>query len=189
MIAAVLLEAAQTSSISIISYVPAILGGGLAGSIVTFGITHWKGRIQRMRCYYVDNEIISKIPVVNEQGEHQNIHYKEFKLINTTNKDVPQFRIIFEFDAQAKILKHDTFCKVGKNYHKVKLLKPNEVSFIIKNFNRDDESKFKFDIANINQDVYNITEAECVGFKIIPKDKRKKHQKNHGKIVKKEEII
>ena len=189
MIATLLLEVALPSSgNSFITLLPGIVGGGLAGAILTWGITTYRNRMQEMHCHYIDDDVITKIPVVTEQGEHQNIHAKEFKLINTTNRDVVQFRIIFEFDAQSKILKHDTFSKTGKNSHKAKLIKPNEVSFTIKNFNRYDESKFKFDIANLNQDVYNITEAECIGFKIVPIDKRKKHKKNHGKIVKKEDI-
>lgn len=189
MTAAILLQAAsQSSSINYIVLLPGIIGGGLAGALLTIAITTYRNRIQKMHCHYIDDDVITRIPVVTDQGEHQNIHTKEFKLINTTNKDVVQFRIIFEFDAHSTILKHDTFCKTGKNSHKAKLLKPNEVSFIVKNFNRGDESKFNFDIANLNRDVFNITESECVGFKIISKDKRKKHKKNHGKIVKKEDI-
>ena len=189
MIAALILQAVSSSSgTSFITLLPGIIGGGLAGASLTMAITTYRNRIQRMTCHYIDDDVITRIPVVTDQGEHQNIHTKEFKLVNTTNRDIVQFRIIFEFDAQSKVLRHDTFCKTGKNSHKAKLLKENEVSFIIKNFNRGDYSKFKFDIANLNHDIFNITESECVGFKIISKDKRKKHKKNNGKIVKKEEI-
>lgn len=185
MIAAIFLQAASPN---VSNPLIGIIGGGLAGALLTLTITAYRNRKQRMCCHYIDDDIITKIPVVTEQGEHFNIHTKEFKLTNTTNKDIAQFRILFEFDAQSKILKNDTFSKTGKNTLKSKLLKPNECSFSIRNFNRGDEIKFKFDIANIDKDVYNITEADSIGFMIIVKDKRKKHKKNHGKIVKKDEI-
>lgn len=189
----ILLQIADTTTKSIgsssgNSILPGLIGGGLAGAVLTFLITTYKNRIQKMCCHYVDDDVITRMPVVTEQGEHLNIYAKEFKLRNTTNKDIGHFKVIFEFEVQSKILKHDTFCKTGKNSFPVELTKENECVFTINNFNRGDECKFKFDIANITQDIYNVTEAESIGFKIIVKDKRKPHKKNQGKIVKKEVI-
>ncbi len=171
-----------------IKVLAALLGGGLAGSIITFLVNKFSNRIQKMHCHYIDDDVITKIPIITETGEHKNIYTKEFKLINTTNKDCEQFNIIFEFEASSKILKHDTFSKTGKNYFEAVLFKENECCFTIRNFNRKDTMKFKFDIANLNKDEFNITEADCIGFKIILKDKREFYKKSHGKIVRKEEL-
>ena len=131
-----------------------------------------------MHCCYVDDDTITKIPILSESGEqHNNIYTKEFRLKNTTGKDISSFRIIFEFDADAKIIKQDTFCKAGKNEIKPKNKKVNESSFIIKNFNRNDEFNFYFDIANVTNDHYNVTEADCLGFKIVVKDERNRQLK------------
>jgi hypothetical protein len=189
MIVAILLVAASENINSSAVTIFAAMIGGLVGSGGTIIYQKYSNSIQKMTCQYIDDDVITKIPVITEQGEHKNIHTKEFKLINTTNRDIRLFKIIFEFDAQSKILKHDTFCKTGKNAHKPRISKPNECIFVIKNFNRGDDTKFKFDIANLTDDVYNITEAECTGFKIVLKDLRKAHKKKHGKIVSKEQII
>ena len=184
MIASILLTIADYS------FLFGLVGGGLMGSIVTVIVTLYRSRIQKMKCYYLDDEVITKIPVETAQGKHENIYTKQFKLKNTTNKDIPTFRIIFEFGAQTQLLKKDTRCKMGNNQHKVKVLKGSECSFTIKDFNRGDEVYFNFEIANINidNDLYNITEANCTGFKIVVKDKRKKHQRKHGRIAQKAEI-
>ncbi|MBP7389725.1 MAG: hypothetical protein KA841_04935 [Chitinophagales bacterium] len=142
-----------------------------------------------MKCCYVDDDVITKIPVLSESGEqHNNIYTKEFRLINTTGKDIASFRIIFEFDADAKIIKQSSFCKTGKDDIKPKNKKPNECSYIIRNFNRNDEFRFYFDIANVTNDHYNVTEADCLGFKIVVKDQRKPTIKNKSKVVTKDRI-
>lgn len=163
--------------------------GGIGGASITIIYNKWSKRIQKMKCCYVDDDVITKIPVISESGEqHNNIYTKEFRLKNTTGNDIASFRIIFEFDAEAKIIKQSSFCKTGKDDIKPKNKKPNECSYIIKNFNRDDEFRFYFDIANVTNDHYNVTEADCLGFKIIVKDERKPTIKNKSKIVTKDRI-
>lgn len=163
--------------------------GGIGGATLTIIYNKWTNRIQEMKCCYVDDDVITKIPIMSESGEqHNNIYTKEFKLKNTTGKDIASFRIIFEFDAEAKIIKQSSFCKTGKDDIKPKNKKPNECSFIIKNFNRNDEFRFYFDIANVTNDHYNVTEADCLGFKIVVKDKRKPTIKNKSKVVTKDRI-
>ena len=163
--------------------------GGIGGAILTISYTRWTNRIKEMHCCYVDDDTITKIPVLTETGEqHNNIYTKEFRLTNTTGKDIAFFRIIFEFDADAKIIKQDCFCKTGKNDIKPKNKKLNECSYIIKNFNRNDEFRFFFDIANVTKDHYNVTEADCLGFKIVVKDQRKPTIKNKSKVVTKDKI-
>ncbi|MBK9254435.1 MAG: hypothetical protein IPM42_02990 [Saprospiraceae bacterium] len=163
--------------------------GGIGGATLTIVYTRWTNRIKEMHCCYVDDDVITKIPVLSETGEqHKNIYTKEFCLKNTTGKDISSFKIIFEFDADAKIIKQDSFCKTGRNDIKPRNKKPNECSYLIKNFNRGDEFKFFFDIANVTNDHYNITEADCLGFKIVVKDQRKPTIKNKSKVVTKDKI-
>jgi hypothetical protein len=163
--------------------------GGIGGATLTIFYNKWTNRIQEMNCCYVDDDVITKIPVLSESGEqHNNIYTKEFRLKNTTGKDIASFRIIFEFDADAKIIKQSSFCKTGKDDIKPKNKKPNECSYIIKNFNRNDEFRFYFDIANVTNDHYNVTEADCLGFKIVVKDQRKPTIKNKSKVVTKDRI-
>ncbi len=163
--------------------------GGIGGAFLTILYNRWGNRIKKMDCCYVDDDTITKIPILTDTGEqHNNIYTKEFHLKNTTGKDIASFKIIFEFDADAKIIKQDTFCKTGKNAIKAKNKKPSESSYIIKNFNRNEEFRFYFDIANVSNDHYNVTEADCLGFKIVVKDKRKPTIKNKSKVVTKDMI-
>ena len=176
------------NKMEIANYILPFLSGGLAGSFLTIIYKKYTGRIQKMYCYLIESEIISKIPVERDAEKHNNIHYKEFHLKNTTNTDIKFFRIIFEFDADAKIIKQDTFCKSGKNKVKGRKLKSNEASFGIKNFNRNDTIKFYFDVANVTKNEFNITETESLGFKIVTKDKRKLKEPIKSVIVEKEKL-
>jgi hypothetical protein len=172
----------------IVTNYPFLLGG-IGGASLTIIYNKWTNRIQKMKCCYVDDDVITKIPIMSESGEqHNNIYTKEFRLKNTTGKDIASFRIVFEFDADAKIIKQSSFCKTGKDDIKPKNKKPNECSYIIKNFNRNDEFRFYFDIANVTNDHYNVTEADCLGFKIVVKDERKPTIKNKSKVVTKDRI-
>jgi hypothetical protein len=161
---------------------------GIGGALIMLTYNKISARLQKMHCLIHDEDIISKIPVIAEGESHENIYTKTFHLINTTNKDIKSFKVIFEFDANSKIIKNDTFCKEGKNILRPKLTKPNERTWTIKNFNRKDIIKFYFDIANISKNVINVTESECIGFKIVVKDKRKAKKTENSRIVSKDEI-
>lgn len=163
--------------------------GGVGGAGITILYNKYKSRIQVMECHYIDEDTISKIPTTIEDGElHQNIYSKQFVLKNTTNCDYKSFRVIFEFDITAKIIRHTDITKSGIDRLKKKLLKQNEYSVTIQNFNRGDEVKFIFEIANLNKDEINVTEDNCVGFKIKLKDKRKAQLKSKLTYVDKEKI-
>lgn len=56
------------------------------------------------------------------------------------------------------------------------------------NLNRGDEIKFFFDIANVSNDYFNVTEAECLGFKIKAKVRMKVKKPVNTKIVSKEKL-
>lgn len=165
----------MSSWVDIIYSILPYLSGGVGGAILTIIVNRSKNRMQTMRCYYIDDDIISKLPITNEQGETvQNIYTKEFLLKNTTNFDIKEFRVLIEFDVEVKILKHTDISKDGVERLKKRLLKDNEYSVTIKNFNRGDEIKFIFEIANVTNDHINITESNCIGFKVKIKDRRKK---------------
>ena len=165
------------------------LAGGAFGSIITILYNNHKNKIQKMQCHCVDEDVMSKIPITNDDGTtHQNIYTKEFVLKNTTNKDQNDFLVIFEFDAGAVILKHTHSSKIGTDKFKSRLIKDNEYSVRIKNFNRNDDIKFIFEIANITDNHINITEAKCVGFKIVHKDKRKSKKTSKLTFVSKDRL-
>lgn len=165
------------------------LSGGAFGSLITITYNRIRGRIQEMKCYYVDDDVISRLPMTTNEGEtHQNIFSKQFILKNTTNTDHKEFRVIFEFDVAAKILRHTDITKTGVDSLKKKLLKPNEYSVTIRNFNRNEEVKFIFEIANITNDLCNVTEDNCIGFKIKLKDKRKATIKSKLTVVDKAKL-
>ncbi len=44
--------------------------GGAIGSIITIFYNRFKGRIQEMKCFYVDDDVISRLPMTTNEGEH-----------------------------------------------------------------------------------------------------------------------
>lgn len=76
-----------------------IICSGVGGVILTLGYTYLKNRMQIMKCHYMEDDILSKVP---QKGENEmiqeNLHCKRFKLINTTNQDYKEFKVLFQFD-------------------------------------------------------------------------------------------
>ena len=179
-------SAADTGSSSIdAKTILTFFSGGAFGAV----INKFKGRIQTMECNYTDDDVISRLPIITEEGEsHDNIFSKHFVLKNTTNSDHKEFNVIFEFDVAAKIIRHTDMTKSGVDRLKKKLLKPNEYSVTITNFNRNDEVKFIFEIANVTTDLCNVTEDGCIGFVVRLKDKRKATIKSKLTLVSKEQL-
>lgn len=151
----------------------------LSGSGLTLLASTIKNKIQTLHCLYMDDEILSKIPVeIGDGNSYENIYCKKFRLKNTTNIDIDHIKVIFQFDACSDILESYCHCKVGHNYHKMKKGKTkNEIHVTIKNFNRKETIDFTFRICNIKENNYYITEYECKGIKIKCKDNRKAHKK------------
>ncbi len=152
-----------------------LLGGGLAGSLLTTGWSTWKSRMQKMSCHYMEDDILSKIPQLNDANEvQQNLHLKRFKIINTTNRDITNFKIFFQFDSTAIITECYSQSKEGFNRQKIKTNKtnPNEAEAQVRNFNRGDSIDYTFKVANVSENKYYVTEANCIGFRIICTDKR-----------------
>lgn len=150
-----------------------------SGSGLTLIASSLKNRIQTLQCLYIDDEILSKLPVVNGDGSsYENIYCKKFQLRNTTNKDIDEIKVIFQFDASSDILESYCHCKAGHNFHRMKKGKTkNECHVTVKNFNRKETIDFTFRISNIKDNNYYITEYDCKGIKIKCKDNRKSHKK------------
>ena len=93
---------------------------------------------------------------------------------NTTNRDIERFKIIFQFDASSNIVECYSSSKEGYNEQKVSKNKknPNQAEAIVVNFNRGDEIVFHFQVANVDENKYYVTESECLGFRIKCSDKR-----------------
>ena len=152
-----------------------LLGGGLAGSLLTNFWSSWKSRMQKMSCHYIEDDILSKIPQVNGANEvQQNLHLKRFKIINTTNRDIQDFRIFFQFDSTAIITECYSQSKEGFNRQRIKPNKtnPNEAEAQVRNFNRGDKIEYTFKVANVSENKYYVTESNCIGFRIECSDKR-----------------
>lgn len=152
-----------------------LCGGGLAGSLLTNGWKTWRSRMQKMECHYLEDDILSKIPQINENNIiQQNLHCKRFKIVNTTNKDITEFKVLFQFDSSAKIVECYSQSKEGFNRQKIRVnnRNDNEAEALVKNFNRGDFVEYVFKVADVTENKYYVTEANCIGFKIKCMDKR-----------------
>lgn len=165
------------------------LSGGLAGAIVNNLNIRFRNKIQKLECRYVDDEVISKLPIDYGDTKHDNLHSKSFVITNTTNRDIDQVKVIFEFDPQAVIAKWTSYSKAGANIPKGKVYgKKNECQFIIKHFNRKEKVEIELEIANITEDRFNVTELDITGIKIDFKDKRTAKAASPVKMVEKKEL-
>lgn len=157
---------------------------GVGGYLLNEFHGKWKNKIQKMKCYYIEDDILSKIPGVYDNNiMHENIYCKKYKLVNTTNKDISEFKVIFQFDASAEILDCYSQSKEGYNRQRIRPNKQNknEAEAIVKNFNRNDAIEYVFRIANISDNAYYITECNSIGFKIDCVDKRNDASKSKSK--------
>ena len=162
--------------------------GGIGCTLLGAGLNHWrasvKDRLQTMACFYIEDEVLSKIPVKNENNTvHENIYCKKFKVTNTTNKDISEFKIIFQFDSSAEIIECYSHAKEGWNKQKVKInsIDKNQADAYVKNFNRGESIEYTFKVANISDNKYYVSECNCIGFKIKCKDRRKHANTNSNK--------
>lgn len=161
-------------------FIVTLCSGGLAGSLLTVGWNFLRSKIQKMECHYLEDDVLSKIPQTNANNEiQQNLHCKRYKIVNTTNIDIAEFKILFQFDALAKITDCHSQSKEGFNRQKIRVNNgnKNEAEALVKNFNRGDCIEYVFTVANVTDNKYYVTEANCIGFKIVCKDKREDAQK------------
>ncbi len=154
--------------------------GAVVGAMVTI-IAQWlSNRLQKMECHYLEDDILSKIPhQASDNSTQENLYCKRFRIINTTNRDIESFKVIFQFDPTSKLTEYYSQSKEGFDVQKVykNSYFSNQAEAVIENFIRDDEIDFVFKIANIKENQYYVTESKCTGFKIKCKDKRKQSNK------------
>lgn len=158
--------------------------GGAGGSILTYLFQKYSHRLQIMKCYYLEDDIQSKIPLAIEDGTmFNNVYSKRFKIKNTTNKDIERFKVIFQFDNSGTIIDCSSFSKEGFNFHKVKRHQNNKnaAEATITNFNRRDEIEFYFRLGDVSNNEYYIKEKDSLGFKIKCIDKRHSIEKSKSK--------
>ena len=96
------------------------IGSAAAGSLITVVYQRFSGRLQKMKCVYLEDDVLSKIPQRNADGDvTQNLHRKHFRLTNTTNIDVEMFKVVFQFDETSYIKESYSQSKEGANYHSI----------------------------------------------------------------------
>lgn len=172
------------------SYVLTFVSGGFAGAIFKHFVDNYRNRIQTIDCHFVNDDTISKIPATFSTGQHDNLFSKEFKIINTTNRDIPTINIAFTFEPLAEITKIQSSSKWGIDVPKgkVKNGKKNECIFSIKNFNRKDVVDVYLEVANLNTHDFNIQDSNCLGVQVKWHDKRKTKANKTVKMVRKTEL-
>ena len=170
-----LLTLLQSDSVlSVMKYGFGGVGCTLLGAFINRWSANRKNRLQTMSCYYIEDEVLSKIPIKNENNTvHENIYCKKFRIINTTNKDILKFKIIFQFDSTAEIIECYSHSKEGWNQQQIKQnpVDKNQADATVKNFNRGESIEYTFKVANISDNKYYVSECNCVGFKIECKNK------------------
>lgn len=155
------------------------IGCTILGVVINGKYTNYKNRIQKIKCYYLEDEVLLQIPMKDENDIiRNNIHCKKFKITNTTNRDFDSLKIIFQFDPSAEILECWSISKEGWNAQKIKpsLIDKNQADANIKSFNRGDSIEYTFKVANISDNKYYITENKSLGVKIECKDKRERRK-------------
>lgn len=173
----------------IIKLIVSFISGGLAGALFNHLVSRHKNKIQKLCCYYVEDEVISKLPIAFGDTTHENLQSKKFIVTNTTNRDIDSIKIIFEFESQAIVTNWKTYSKAGYNIPKGNVYsKKNECHFVIKNFNRNENIEILLEIGNIKEDKFNITELNITGVKIKYIDKRKPTKSKPVKMVEKREL-
>ena len=173
----------------VIQLIASFLTGGLAGAGLKHYLDYRKNKIQKLECHYLEDEVISKLPIVYEDTTHNNLHRKTFKIINTTNTDIPEIKVIFSFPKKSIVAKWKSYSKAGDNIPKGKIYsKKNECQFVVKHFNRKEEIEIILEIGNLSDDKFNITELNITGVKIKYVDKRTDTKKRPVKMVEKREL-
>lgn len=172
-----------------IKIIVSFLSGGFAGAIFNHFISKHKNKIQHLCCYYTEDEVISKLPILFGDTTHENLQSKKFLLKNTTNRDIDSIKVIFEFESQAVVTKWKSYSKAGHDIPKGNIyVKKNECHFVLKHFNRNEIVEIILEIGNIVEDKFNITEQNILGVVIKYVDKRKPTHMKPVKMVEKKEL-
>ena len=165
--------------VTVLKFGVTFLSGGLAGSALTQVCNYYRNKVQKMRIYYLEDDVQFKIPVVIDGVSYTNMHLKKYRLKNTTNKDIDGFSVRFVFDLDASIIDFSSHTKVGDSKSNINFIdeKKNECTLKVKDFNRGDNVDITLRIGSISDNSFYITEFDSTGFRIALKDKRKKQKK------------
>lgn len=150
------------------------IGSALVGVFVTIGYQKYSNRLQEMRCIYMEDDVLSKIPQQNADGDvTQNLHKKHFQLINTTNFDIEMFKVVFQFDETSLIKDSYSRSKEGINHHPIEKNRRlnNQADATVRNFNRGDVIDFYITVANVDENICYVSECDALHFKIVSEDK------------------
>jgi hypothetical protein len=173
----------------VLKLVLTFISGGFAGAIFKTIVDSHNNKIQKLDCNYIEDEVISKLPINVGDTTHNNLHSKKFIIVNTTNRDITEIKIVFSFEPTAIVAKWNSYSKAGVDIPKGNVYaKRNECHFVIKHFNRNEEIEVNLEIANVNEDKFNITELNITGVKVRYVDKRKAKAKKVVKLVEKRDL-
>lgn len=159
------------------------ISGGFAGAIFKHFIDKHNNKLQYLECHHIEDEVISKLPIVYCEANHTNLYSKKFKIVNTTNRDIPSIKIQFSFETQTVIAKCTSYSKEGTDIPKGRITNKNECNFLITSFNRNEDVEINIEVANISEDKFNVTELDVLGVKVRYKDKRRPQLQKPVKLV------
>ena len=173
----------------VLKLVLSFIGGGFSGAIFKTFMDKHNNKIQKLDCNYIEDEVISKLPINVGDTTHNNLHSKKFKIVNTTNQDITSIKVVFSFEPTAVVAKWNSYSKAGVDIPKGNVYaKRNECHFVIKNFNRKEVIEVNLEIANVVEDKFNITELDIKGVKVRYIDKRTAKAKKVVKLVEKRDL-
>ena len=138
-----------------VGYIIALIGGGLAGAVLNRYFILKDRAIMKLTLKMDKEEVKSIIPVTIKEKNYNNLIYKKFTLINTTNKDFQTLDVVFEFDKGSEIVSREVHSKMhGKDKFEITERKSSELVYHITNFNRKQEIDFIFEVANISENFF-----------------------------------
>lgn len=155
------------------------ISGGCAGALINQLCTSYRNRLQKMKCYYIEDDVQSKLPVQIDRKQYENVCLKKFRVTNTTNRDIEKFAVRFVFDLKATIIDYSSHTKGGDSQSSIRIdaIRKNECKVYVEDFNRGDKLLVNLRVANVTDNSYYVTELGSTGFKVICKDKRKRLQR------------
>ena len=169
-----------------LGYIITLIGGGLAGAIITRFFVLRDRRLKKLTLKAVKEEVLSIIPLSLNNKTYTNLIYKEFELVNVTDKDYDSIDIVFEFDKESEVVSEENHSKLGINKCNKTITKPSECLYHLKNFNRSQSIIFKFKVGGITQNFFSaVVDTIGVELDIIPVKAVEKPSLSPSKIVSK----
>lgn len=169
-----------------LGYIINLVSGGVAGAIITRFFVLRDRRLKKLTLKALKEEVLSMIPISLNNKTYTNLIYKEFELINATDKDYDSIDIVFEFDKESEIVSEENHSKLGINKCNKTISKPSECLYHLNNFNRSQSIIFKFKVGGITQNFFSaVVDTIGVELEIIPVKAVEKPSLSPSKIVSK----